>query len=96
MRSDQLVGNGEVVFIDKGKTDGIQKGNRLHVVRRGDAYSDVMTPGQNTGQDDSRYPSRSMGQIIVVDVAEETATAVVLSAVQEFGVGDQVLLREGK
>ena len=36
-RSEQLIGEGEVVFIDLGKSSGVEVGNRMFVVRRGDA-----------------------------------------------------------
>jgi len=41
-----LFGQNQVVFIDKGETAGLKAGNRLFVVRRGDAWrNSLVTPG---------------------------------------------------
>ena len=37
-----LMGKDQVVFIDRGENDGLQPGNRLFVVRRGDAWRDSL------------------------------------------------------
>lgn len=64
---DQIVGQGEVVFIDLGRRSGVEVGNRMFVVRRGDALPTRMNP--QTGQDDRQFPARALGQIVIVDVA---------------------------
>jgi hypothetical protein len=38
----RLMGRDQVVFIDRGENDGIQPGNRLFVVRRGDAWRETL------------------------------------------------------
>jgi hypothetical protein len=38
----RLMGGEQVVFIDRGENDGIQPGNRLFVVRRGDAWRETL------------------------------------------------------
>ena len=40
LTADQLIGQGEVVFLDLGKKSGLKAGNRMFVVRRGDAFAD--------------------------------------------------------
>ncbi len=94
LHHDQLIGQSEVVFLDLRKRDGIQKGNQLFVVRRGDAWSEVMGPGQNTGQNDSRYPNRAIGELIVVQVGENQSIALVKNAIKEAGIGDIVVMRK--
>ena len=41
---DQMIGEGEVVFLDLGKASGVQVGNRLVVVRRGVLASTTSAP----------------------------------------------------
>jgi hypothetical protein len=42
----EFFGQNQVVFIDKGEKDGLRLGNRLFVVRRGDAWRETLvTPG---------------------------------------------------
>jgi LysM domain len=88
---ENLIGQGELVFIDQGQSSGIEVGNRMYVVRRGDAY-----PGhaQSTiGQDDRRFPARALGQIVVVEVGDKISVGLVTLSVQEMGVGDVVTMQ---
>jgi hypothetical protein len=46
LHPNELFGQNQVVFIDKGDTAGLKAGNRLFVVRRGDAWRrSLVTPG---------------------------------------------------
>lgn len=92
--SDELIGQGQLIFIDQGQEQGIKAGNRLYVIRRGDAYDEVKTPSSDIGQDDRRFPARAIGEIIVVQAGERSSVAMVTLALQEFGTGDLVLMRK--
>ena len=88
---DQLIGQGELVFIDQGDGSGLEVGNRLFVVRRGDAY-----PGHastNIGQDDRRFPARALGEVVIVEVGTKISVGLVTLSVQEMGVGDVVMMQ---
>ncbi len=88
---ERLIGQGELVFIDQGQSSGIEVGNRMYVVRRGDAY-----PGHaltTIGQDDRRFPARALGQIVVVEVGDKISVGLVTLSVQEMGVGDVVTMQ---
>jgi hypothetical protein len=88
---DQLVGQGEVVFVDLGKSSGVEVGNRMVGVRRGDAYPKVMST--QIGQDDRKFPARALGEIVIVDVGERISVGLVTLIVQEMGVGDIVTMQ---
>ena len=92
LSSGQLIGARQVVFLDRGSGQGLEVGNRLAVVRRGDAYAAEMGPHANVGKDDTSYPARSIGEIMVVEVGRSTAVAVVTRSEQEFGIGDHVVM----
>jgi hypothetical protein len=91
---DQLIGQGEVVFIDLGKRSGIEVGNRMFVVRRGDAYPRTMN--NQIGQDDRQFPARALGEIVIVDVGDKISIGLVTLAVQEMSVGDLVMMQATK
>jgi hypothetical protein len=91
---DQLVGQGEVVFVDLGKRSGVEVGNRMYVVRRGDGYPKLMT--NQVGQDDRKFPARALGEIVIVDVGERISVGLVTLAVQEMSVGDIVMMQATK
>jgi hypothetical protein len=92
LTKDQLIGDGEVVFINVGKGSGIEVGNRMFVVRRGDAYPDVMST--EIGSDDRRFPARALGQIVVVAVGAKISIGVITLSIQEMSVGDLVMMQK--
>jgi hypothetical protein len=94
--TEQLIGARQVVVLDRGSENRVKVGNRLHVVRRGDAYQKVMGQKTNIGMNDSRYPARSFGEVMVVQTGKRNAIAVVTRSDKEFGVGDHVLMVRGK
>jgi hypothetical protein len=91
---EELIGQNQVVFVDKGKDDGVEVGNRMFVVRRGDAYGEKRSAEPEVGQDDSRFPARAIGEIVIVETGKKVSTAMVTLALREFGVGDGVMMRK--
>jgi hypothetical protein len=90
---DQLIGDrGEVVFISLGKGSGLEVGNRMYVVRRGDAYPGKMS--NQIGADDRRFPARALGEIVIVEVGAKVAIGVVTLSVKEMSVGDLVMMQQ--
>ncbi len=94
LAQDQLIGQGEVVFLDLGEKSGLKRGNRMYVVRRGDPLDLVSQTG--VGQDDRRFPAHALGEIIVVDVGPKVTIGLITLAVQEMGVGDLVIMQAAK
>lgn len=94
--AEELIGARQVVLIDRGSQQRVKVGNRLHVIRRGDAYEPVMGPYSNIGKNDQRYPARSIGELLVVQTGRRTAVAVVVRSDKELGVGDRVLMNRGR
>jgi hypothetical protein len=91
---DQLIGDGEVVFVDLGRKSGIEVGNSMFVVRRGDAYPKNMS--LQAGQDDRKFPSRRLGKVTIVDVGERISVGLVTLTVQELSIGDLVVMQATK
>ena len=89
---DQLIGDGEVVFVALGKSSGVEVGNRMYVVRRGDAYPGTMST--QVGKDDRRFPARALGEIVIVEVGEKMSVGLVTLSVQEMSVGDIVMMQK--
>jgi hypothetical protein len=88
---EQLIGQGEVVFVDLGKRSGLEVGNRMFVVRRGDGYPGNMN--NHIGQDDRKFPARALGEVVIVEVGERISIGLVTLAVQEMSVGDIVMMQ---
>jgi hypothetical protein len=94
LRGDQLIGQGEVVFINLGQGSGIEIGNRMRVVRRGDAKPPTMD--RQVGQDDSKFPARALGEVVIVDIGKKMSIGLVTLSVQEMDVGDLVMMQKPK
>ena len=91
---DQLIGDGEVVFVGLNKKSGVQVGNRMFVVRRGDALPPKMSA--NVGQDDRRFPARALGEIVIVEVGENVSIGLVTLSVQEMATGDTAMMQKAQ
>jgi hypothetical protein len=89
---DQLIGEGNVVVIDRGRRDGLVIGNNMLAVRRGDAYL-TEYGSLGAGQDDRRYPDNYLANIIILDVADAHAMGVLSKSDKEILIGDHVLMR---
>lgn len=91
---DELIGDGEVVFLSVAKKSGVQVGNRMFVVRRGDGMPARMD--SHVGQDDRRFPARALGEIIIVEVGENASVGLVTLSVQEMAIGDIVMMQKAQ
>lgn len=63
----------QVVFIDRGKNDGLKPGNRLFVVRQGDAWRDTLTTTSDMARTRIRLQTRRRGVEELVELKGERA-----------------------
>jgi hypothetical protein len=89
-----LIGSGEVVFVNLGKDSGLEVGNRMAIVRRGDAYPKNMQT--QTGQDNREFPARALGEIQIVEIGDRISVGLVTMSVQETTVGDLVMMQKAR
>jgi hypothetical protein len=83
------IGEQHVVFVNKGKADGVEEGNVFSVVRSGDlAGREVRAIA-----DDRSLPDETIGALMVVDVKDTVSTALVTRSLRELMVGDRVEMR---
>ena len=94
IQQDQLIGQGEVVFVALGKDSGVEVGNRMFVVRRGDGYPKIMS--RQTGQDDRRFPARALGEIVIVEVGDKVSVGLITLSVQEMALGDTAMMQKAQ
>ena len=92
IKQEQLIGIGEVVFVNLGKGAGLEVGNRMFVVRRGDGKPELMS--REVGQDDRRFPARALGEIVIVEVGDNVSVGLVTLSVQEMSVGDIAMMQK--
>ena len=83
------VGEHHLVFVDKGKADGVEIGNVFTVVRSGDPYSKPpKRPMREAG-----YQKEDIGDLVVVDAQETASPALVVRSLHEIAIGDEVEMR---
>ncbi len=83
----RVIGEHHIVFIDAGGLDGVEPGNRLHVVRRGDPWR------QSRDEDDpnaARYPNEVVAELRAIAVRRHTTTCLMIRSTTEIQVGDRV------
>jgi hypothetical protein len=87
-----LLGSQQVLFVDIGKKDGIEVGNRLFVIRRGDGYVNTLAGGP---VDDKRFPKEIVAEILIVDVRDQISAGLITRSIKETRLGDRVEARKG-
>jgi hypothetical protein len=77
---DDLVALGEhnVVYIDRGRRDGIEAGHVFDILRRGRRVGTVTTP------------TRRIGRLLVLATSRRTASALIVESTETIVVGDRI------
>jgi hypothetical protein len=83
------IGEHHLVYLDKGKAEGVEEGNLLQVVRSGDPYGEE----PNAIQHDPDLPVEDVGDLLVVDAKEHAAAALVVRSLRELYIGDRAEMR---
>src|SRR5690606_13889353 len=79
-----MAGAWQVVYVDLGERSGIELGRLLSIDRSQGSRKDPL------GDEDLELPSRRIGQGVVVEIAERTATVLVVESLEDIRVGDSV------
>jgi hypothetical protein len=74
----------DVVYIDRGEVSGVVAGDRFRVFRRGER-APAYAPVANV-----RLPDRLVGELEVLSVQAETATALLISSNESIARGDRI------
>ena len=85
-----ILGAGDVAFIDLGKRQGIEAGNMLYIVR------DVEIDQKFIDVPVGKLPEELLGALVVVDVGQNTSTALIVKSIDTIYRGDRVELKRGK
>ena len=88
----RFAGQLHYVYIDKGRLDGLKRGNRFVIQRRGDGlwFDD---PPEDAELD--KFPWERMGEVMVVEVFEENSLGIVTQSIKELVRGDRLLMTKG-
>jgi LysM domain-containing protein len=84
------LGEHHLVFIDKGRDDGVEEGNVFAVTRSGDPTETV----PNAILHDESLPTEDVGSLLVIDTQANASSAIVVRSMRELYVGDHVEMRK--
>lgn len=79
-----LLGRNEVVFIDRGRDDGVGSGTIFWIVRRGDPF---------LADNDSTLPDEVIGRLVVFAADDNVSTAVLTDQAVDVRIGDRITSR---
>jgi hypothetical protein len=82
----------DLVFINRGSNDGVRRGNRFLVIRRGDGNVNLY---QDLRKDNKRFPYEPVAEISVLDVRKNASVGLVTKSTKELGRGELLRMRRG-
>jgi hypothetical protein len=86
----QAIASGDIAYLDLGRTQGVEVGNMLYIVR------DVV-PDQKYALDKiDKLPVEVLGALVVVGLGEHTSTALVVKSIDAIYRGDRVELKKNR
>jgi hypothetical protein len=88
-----LLGEHQIIVIDRGSSDGVQPGNTFVIVRRQDPTIDVETFIHPALNQDSTFPEEDIGVCMAVDVKDRATMCLVQRSLRDMERGDQVRMR---
>ena len=83
-----LIGQMQILFIDKGISHGLKEGNRLFVVRRGDGVDSYEFLKEE------QYPYEKIAELLVLSAGSSASTAVVTHSITNLERGDRVIMEK--
>jgi len=95
IESAWMAGEGHLVFVDKGRADGVEEGNVFTVTRAGDPYGHSVSTNTLAPRENPKLPMEDIGELLVLDAKENFSTALVLRSLRELFAGDRVEMRTG-
>jgi len=88
MNEDEVLAEHQVVYLDKGVSNGIEEGNRLFVIRRMDPS------GYNDGLDQDDLPYEKIGELIILSAGHSSSVAMVAHSLTGLKIGDKVVMEK--
>lgn len=78
-QNQAIVGYGDVIYLDRGRADGVEMGNVFETY----GFKDRSTNKNITDQ-----PTYKLGELTVITLTDNFATALVTHSVKDFAIGD--------
>lgn len=86
----QAIAAGDIAYIDLGERQGVKPGNLFYVVRNVKVEIDYFSSS------DYDLPVDVLGALLVVDVADNTSTVLVIKSIDSIYKGDRIEMKKGR
>jgi hypothetical protein len=81
----------QVLFVDRGTTDGVREGNRFFVIEKRDRWQkSIDEPDAHEG-----FPFEVLAEMRVIEARPNTSTCLVTASVRELEIGAEVEMIKG-
>lgn len=84
--SVKLLGQNDIVYIDRGADDGVMRGNVFIAYEPCEVIYDSVT------RDKIRLPEKILGNLVVLEARKETSVALVIETIEELAVGEHLYM----
>lgn len=88
LNGDMLLAESQVIFLDRGISQGVEEGNRLFVVRQ------LEPLGYDDGFDFEDLPYEKIGEVIVLSAGSNTSVGMITQSLMNVEVGDKVIMEK--
>lgn len=80
----------DIVYLDKGKSSGLEQGNTMNIFRPTATVNDPMSAEKKT----ITFPPTELGQLVIIRVEDDTSAAFIIKSKQVIYKGDRVKTAE--
>lgn len=84
------VAENDIVYLDKGKSSGLEQGNTMDIFRPTTTVADPLSAEKKT----VAFPPVELGRLVIIRVEEDTAAAFIIKSKQVIYKGDRVRTAE--
>lgn len=81
----RILSAGDIVYIDLGRKQGVERGNMMYIVR------DVKIDRKYTQGRVDKIPQELLGAIVVLETGNNTSTAIIVKSIDTIYKGDKLL-----
>ena len=82
-----IQGTNDIVFIDRGSNDNLESGNLFYISRPRTVSDEIL---KQAGKVD--LPDQVLGAAVIIEVKEQTASALIIKSVDAMYIGDKVTM----
>ncbi len=85
LEGKEFIATNDIVYLDKGRDDGLVEGNLLTVYRERTEVKDPLRK-----EETMKLPPKELGMMVIIDAKDKSSTGIVLRSLATIHIGDKV------